>query len=80
MPSPGGTLIAFTLQILSKKFPGEKIDNRLLTLGMRLAQIARSEIISGKNRKNSLAEILSPNYFKRYLDKFRIRIFTKILC
>ena len=74
MPSPGGTLIAFTLQILSKKFPGEKIDNRLLTLGMRLAQIARSEIISGKNRKNSLAEILSPNYFKRYLDLFDYEI------
>ena len=74
MPSPGGTLIAFTLQILSKKFPGEKIDNRLLTLGMRLAQIARSEIISGNNRKNSLATILSPSYFKRYLDLFDYEI------
>ena len=74
MPSPGGTLIAFTLQILSKKFPGEKIDNRLLTLGMRLAQIARSEIISGKNRKNSLAKILSPSYFKRYLELFDYEI------
>ncbi|MCS5614579.1 MAG: gamma-glutamyltransferase [Candidatus Marinimicrobia bacterium] len=78
MPSPGGTLIAFALKIISWKFPGEEIDNRLLTLVMRLVQTARSEIISAKNKKNSLAEILSPSYFKRYLDLFDSKISVKL--
>ena len=70
IPSPGGTLIAFVLKIMSQKFPGKKIDNRLLTLGMRLAQIAYSEVVSAKNRSNSLAKILSPRYFNRYINLF----------
>ena len=77
MPSPGGTLIAFALKIISQKFPGKEIDNRLLTLVMRSAQTARSEIMSAKNRTGSLAEILGPNYFKRYLDLFDSEIFLK---
>jgi len=70
IPSPGGTLIAFVLKIMSQKFPGKIIDNRLLTLGMRLAQIAYSEVISANNRSNSLAKILSPRYFNRYINFF----------
>ena len=77
MPSPGGTLISFALKIISQKFPGEEIDNRLLTLVMRSAQTARSEIMSAKNSTGSLAEILGPNYFKRYLDLFDSEIFLK---
>jgi gamma-glutamyltranspeptidase/glutathione hydrolase len=70
IPSPGGTLIAFVLKIMSQKFPGKNIDNRLLTLGMRLAQIAYSEVISANNRSNSMAKILSPRYFNRYINFF----------
>ena len=77
MPSPGGTLIAFALKIISRKFPGKEINNRLLTLVMRLAQTARSEVISAKNKTDSLAEILSPIYFKRFLDFFDSEISLK---
>ena len=77
MPSPGGTLIAFALNIISQKFPRKEVDNRLLTLAMRSAQIARNEIISAKNRKNSLAKILSPSYIKRYSDIFDSEISLK---
>jgi len=70
IPSSGGTLIAFVLKIMSQKFPGKNIDNRLLTLGMRLAQIAYSEVISANNRSNSMAKILSPRYFNRYINFF----------
>ena len=44
---------------------------------MRLAQTARSEIISGKNGTGSLAEILSPSYFKKYSDLFDSEISLK---
>ena len=74
MPSPGGTLIAFALKIISQKFPRKEIDNRLLALVMRSAQIARKEIISTKNKIISLAEILSPSYIKRYSDIFDLEI------
>ena len=77
MPSPGGTLIAFALNIISQKFPRKEVDNRLLTLAMRSTQIARNEIISAKNRKNSLAKILSPSYIKRYSDIFDSEISLK---
>ena len=77
MPSPGGTLIAFTLNIISHKFPGKEIDNRLLALAMGTAQIARNEIISAKNNKNSLAKILRPSYIKRYSDIFDSEISLK---
>ena len=77
MPSPGGTLIAFALNIISQKFPRKEVDNRLLTLAMRSAQIARNEIISAKIRKNSLAKILSPSYIKRYSDIFDSEISLK---
>ena len=29
IPSPGGTLIAFVLKIMSQKFPGKKIDKKI---------------------------------------------------
>ena len=77
MPSPGGTLIAFALNIISQKFPRKEIDNRLLALVMRSAQIARNEIISAKNNKNSLAKILRPSYIKRYSDIFDSEISLK---
>jgi len=77
MPSPGGTLISFALKIISQKFPGEEIDNRLLTLVMRLVQTARSQIISKKNKIESLTEILSPSYFKRFSDLFDSEISLK---
>ena len=69
-PSPGGTLIAFALKIISQKFPRKEIDNRLLAIVMRSAQIARNEIISTKNKTNSLAEMLRPSFIKRYSDIF----------
>ena len=77
MPSPGGTLISFALKIISQKFPGKEIDNRLLTLVMRLVQTARSQIISKKNKIESLTEILSPSYFKRFSDLFDSEISLK---
>jgi len=77
MPSPGGTLISFALKIISQKFPGEEIDNRLLTLVMRLVQTARSQIISKKYKIESLTEILSPSYFKRFSDLFDSEISLK---
>jgi len=77
MPSPGGTLISFALKIISQKFPGKEIDNRLLTLVMRLVQTARSQIISKKYKIESLTEILSPSYFKRFSDLFDSEISLK---
>jgi len=77
MPSPGGTLISFALKIISQKFPGKEIDNRLLTLVMRLVQTARSQNISKKNKIESLTEILSPSYFKRFSDLFDSEISLK---
>jgi gamma-glutamyltranspeptidase/glutathione hydrolase len=44
---------------------------------MRLAQTARREVISAKNKTDSLAEILSPIYFKRFLDFFDSEISLK---
>ena len=55
----------------------KEIDNRLLALVMGTAQIARNEIISTKNKINSLAEILSPSYIKRYSDIFDSEISLK---
>jgi gamma-glutamyltranspeptidase/glutathione hydrolase len=77
MPSPGGTLISFALKIISQKFPGKEIDNRLLTLVMRLVQTARSQNISKKYKIESLTEILSPSYFKRFSDLFDSEISLK---
>jgi gamma-glutamyltranspeptidase/glutathione hydrolase len=44
---------------------------------MRLVQTARSQIISKKNKIESLTEILSPSYFKRFSDLFDSEISLK---
>ena len=78
LPSPGGTLITFVLKIISQQFPGKKIDNRLLTLGMRLAQIVYSEKILEKNKSSSLAKLLDPSYFNRYINFFDSEISLRL--
>ena len=70
MPSPGGTLIAFALNIISQKFPRKEVDNRLLTLAMRSAQIARNEIISAKIRKKFVSKNIKSKLYQEIFRQF----------
>jgi gamma-glutamyltranspeptidase/glutathione hydrolase len=68
-PSPGGTLITFTLQLLEQS-TASSFDPINLINAMKITATARKETSTDPNDNYQISRILENNIFKRYLEQY----------
>ncbi len=69
-PSPGGTLITFTLQLLEQSRTASSSDIFNFIHAMKVTAFARSETSIDPNDNFQISQILEDNFFKQYLEQY----------
>ena len=71
MPSVGGTLITFTLQLLERAHTTSSTDIMNLVRAMQVTSAARKNSSTDPNDNYHISQILNENTFERYLEQYR---------